>query len=60
MNALASEPPSLPLTAPFSLGLPVYSALGFDVLSIVSRVVNRPNPTTHLCPMDLLYSSLWT
>ena len=42
-NTLASDPPSLPLTAPSGLGLPVYPASGFDVLSILSRVVNRPS-----------------
>ena len=52
-NSLASDPPSLPLTAPSGLGLPVYSASGFDVLSILSRVVNRPNPTIQLGPVDL-------
>jgi PAS domain-containing protein len=52
-NALPSDRPSLPLTAPSGLGLPVYSASGFDVLSILSRVVNRPNPTIQLGPVDL-------
>ena len=53
-NLLASgPPPSLPITAPSPLGLPVYSASGFDVLSILSRVVNRPNPSIQLGPVDL-------
>ena len=52
-DAVAPGPtPSLPLTTP-ALGLPVYSASGFDVLSILSRVVNRPNPTIQLGPVDL-------
>ena len=46
-------PPSLPISSPSGLGLPVYSASGFDVLSILSRVVNRPNPTIQLGPVDL-------
>ncbi|KAF8137193.1 hypothetical protein EV363DRAFT_1316982 [Boletus edulis] len=45
--------PSPPVIAPSAFGLPVYSASGFDVLSILSRVVNRPNPTVQLGPVDL-------
>lgn len=53
-NALVPDPvPSLPVTAPSTLGLPVYSVSGFDILSILSRVVNRPNPTIQLGPVDL-------
>ena len=40
------------LNCPSRLGLPVSPASGFDVFSILSRVVNRPNPTT-LGPVDL-------
>ncbi|KIJ58960.1 hypothetical protein HYDPIDRAFT_101687 [Hydnomerulius pinastri MD-312] len=43
----------IPLTAPSALGLPVYSSTGFDVLSVLSRISNRPNPTIHLGPVDL-------
>ncbi|KAG9313649.1 hypothetical protein JVU11DRAFT_5981 [Chiua virens] len=48
-------PNSAPLVPPIisSLSLPVYSASGFDVLSILSRVVNRSNPTVQLGPVDL-------
>ena len=53
-NVLAPSPaPPLTVTAPSTIGLPVYSASGFDVLSILSRVVNRPNPTIPLGPVDL-------
>ncbi|KAF8551165.1 hypothetical protein OG21DRAFT_319673 [Imleria badia] len=53
-NVIAADPPpSLPVTAPSPLGLPVYSASGFDVLSVLSRVVNRPNPSIQLGPVDL-------
>ena len=53
-NALVPDSaPSLAVTPPSALGLPVYSASGFDVLSILSRVVNRPNPTIQLGPVDL-------
>ncbi|KAG1716804.1 hypothetical protein ID866_326 [Astraeus odoratus] len=43
----------LSLTAPSALGLPVYSSSGFDLLSILSRVASRPNPTIQLGPVDL-------
>ncbi|KAL4079362.1 PAS domain-containing protein [Scleroderma citrinum] len=43
----------LPLTAPSSLPLSIYSTSGFDLLSILSRVANRPNPTICLGPVDL-------
>ena len=41
------------LPAPSPLGLPVYSATGFDVLSILARVATRPNPRVVLGPVDL-------
>lgn len=53
-NALVPNPvPTLPVTPPSTLGLSVYSASGFDVLSVLSRVANRPNPTVQLGPVDL-------
>ncbi|KAF8992735.1 PAS domain-containing protein, partial [Cyathus striatus] len=42
--------------APSPLGLPVYSASGFDLLSILSRVASRPNPRVQLGPVDLTCS----
>jgi PAS domain S-box-containing protein len=35
---------------------PVYSASGFDLLPILARVVNRPNPKINLGPVDLTCS----
>lgn len=49
-----APPPDLP--APSPLGLPVYSASGFDLLSILARVANRPHPRVHLGPVDLTCS----
>ncbi|CDO76783.1 hypothetical protein BN946_scf184978.g12 [Trametes cinnabarina] len=43
----------LPPSVPSALGLPVYSASGFDLLSILARVVNRPYPKIYLGPVDL-------
>ncbi|EGO30080.1 hypothetical protein SERLADRAFT_491535 [Serpula lacrymans var. lacrymans S7.9] len=40
------------LSAPSSLGLPVYSSSGFDLLSILARVVSRPNPKIMIGPVD--------
>lgn len=51
-NALVPDPVHSPITAPSALGLPVYSASGYDVLSILSRVMSRPNPTIQLGPVD--------
>ncbi|KAG6914901.1 hypothetical protein DXG01_014640 [Tephrocybe rancida] len=51
-----SFPLSQQLTAPSPFGLPVYSASGFDVLSILSRVASRPNPQVILGPVDLTTS----
>ncbi|KAF9034194.1 hypothetical protein BDZ89DRAFT_1130746 [Hymenopellis radicata] len=42
--------------APSSLGLPVYSTSGFDILSVFGRVANRPNPQIQLGPVDLTSS----
>ncbi|KAF8068585.1 hypothetical protein FPV67DRAFT_1370969, partial [Lyophyllum atratum] len=44
------------VSAPSPLGLPVYSASGFDVLSALARVVTRPNPRVALGPVDLTCS----
>ncbi|KZP33915.1 hypothetical protein FIBSPDRAFT_915924 [Athelia psychrophila] len=44
---------SAPISAPSSMGLPVYSASGFDLLSILGRVATRPNPKIVLGPVDL-------
>ena len=44
-------------TPPFSsqppLGMPVYSSSGFDLLSILGRVANRPNKSINLGPVDM-------
>lgn len=39
-------------SAPSPLGLPVYSSSGFDLLSLLSRVVSRPRPIVVLGPVD--------
>lgn len=41
---------------PVAGGLPVYSASGFDLLSVLARVVTRPNPKIVLGPVDLTCS----
>ncbi|KAF9218818.1 hypothetical protein BS17DRAFT_479053 [Gyrodon lividus] len=52
-NALVANPIApIPKTAPSALSLPVYSTSGFDIISILSRITNRPNPTIHLGPVD--------
>ncbi|KAF8841451.1 hypothetical protein BDN67DRAFT_980355 [Paxillus ammoniavirescens] len=52
-NALIPHPiPPFPITPPSAVGLPVYSTSGFDIISILSRITNRPNPTVHLGPVD--------
>ncbi|TBU25548.1 PAS domain-containing protein [Dichomitus squalens] len=43
----------IPLSVPSALGLPIYSASGFDLLSLLSRVVTRPYPKIYLGPVDL-------
>jgi PAS domain S-box-containing protein len=50
----ANPPPPNAPTPP--LGLPVYSASGFDFLSILARVANRPHPSIVLGPVDLTCS----
>ncbi|KAH9833115.1 uncharacterized protein C8Q71DRAFT_774216 [Rhodofomes roseus] len=47
------DPAPLPIALPPSHGLPVYSASGFDFLSLLSRVANRLNPKIHLGPVDM-------
>jgi PAS domain S-box-containing protein len=44
------------LNAPSPLGLPVYSASGFDLLSILARVAARPHPQIVLGPVDMACS----
>lgn len=44
------------LSAPSPCGLPVYSASGFDLLSVLARVATRPNPHVVLGPVDLTCS----
>jgi PAS domain-containing protein len=39
-------------SVPSPLGLPVYSSSGFDLLSLLSRVVSRPHPIIVLGPVD--------
>ena len=46
------------LDNPSAFGFPIYSASGFDVLSIMARVATRPNPTLKLGPVDLSCSFL--
>jgi PAS domain-containing protein len=36
-----------------NLGLPIYSTSGFDLLSIMARIANRPNQTLTLGPVDM-------
>lgn len=40
------------LSTPSPIGLPVYSSSGFDLLSLLSRVVTRPHPVIVLGPVD--------
>ncbi|KAI0364262.1 hypothetical protein BV20DRAFT_1125721 [Pilatotrama ljubarskyi] len=53
-------PSHLPISIPSALGLPVYSASGFDLLSILARVANRPFPKINLGPVDLSCSFVVT
>ncbi|KIM91749.1 hypothetical protein PILCRDRAFT_57985 [Piloderma croceum F 1598] len=53
---LLSLTSSARLNAPSSLGLPVYSASGFDLLSVLARVASRPRPQIVLGPVDLTCS----
>ncbi|KAL0959515.1 hypothetical protein HGRIS_011225 [Hohenbuehelia grisea] len=54
-GAYGLDSPSI-LQPPSSLGLPVYSTSGFDILSVLGRVANRPNPKVILGPVDLTCS----
>ncbi|KAI0300580.1 PAS domain-containing protein [Multifurca ochricompacta] len=56
VNQSSTQAPPLwahPFSAHTSLGLPVYSSSGFDLLSILGRVATRPNPTITLGPVDM-------
>ncbi|KAI1785238.1 PAS domain-containing protein [Ganoderma leucocontextum] len=53
-------PPHLPLSVPSALGLPIYSTSGFDLLSLLARVVTRPYPKIYLGPVDLSCSFVIT
>ena len=44
------------LSVPSPCGVPVYSASGFDLLSILARIATRPNPHFVLGPVDLTCS----
>ncbi|KAH9911146.1 uncharacterized protein BXZ73DRAFT_93480 [Epithele typhae] len=52
--------PHQPLSVPSALGLPIYSASGFDLLSLLARVVTRPFPKICLGPVDLSCSFVVT
>ncbi|KAI0686954.1 PAS domain-containing protein [Cerioporus squamosus] len=52
--------PQLPLSIPSALGLPIYSASGFDLLSLLARVATRPYPKVYLGPVDLSCSFVVT
>ncbi|KAF7966575.1 hypothetical protein HWV62_37855, partial [Athelia sp. TMB] len=41
------------VAAPSSMGLPVYSASGFDAMGVLARVATRPHPKIALGPVDL-------
>lgn len=43
---------SHPSDATTPLSMPLYSTSGFDILSILSRIVNRPDPKVYLGPVD--------
>lgn len=47
-------------TVPSALGLPIYSASGFDFLSLLARVATRPYPKIYLGPVDLSCSFVVT
>ena len=59
-HSFRSHSPSLtasfPIVLPRPRGLPVYSASGLDLLSILARVATRPNPSIALGPVDLTCS----
>ncbi|TFK46738.1 hypothetical protein OE88DRAFT_1666927 [Heliocybe sulcata] len=45
--------PTMPIPSNAGIGLPLYSATGFDLLSLLSRIAQRPNPTITLGPVDM-------
>ena len=53
---LLSPTTSVGLNVPSPLGLPIYSASGFDLMSILARVATRPHPKIVLGPVDLTCS----
>lgn len=53
VHPLSANATDFSLGAPSSMGLPVYSASGFDLLSVLGRVANRPHPKIALGPVDL-------
>ena len=59
-SSLLPFPSHLPLSIPSALGLPIYSASGFDLLSLLARVVTRPYPKIYLGPVDLSCSFVVT
>lgn len=59
--ALPPPPASAATTAASqTLGLPIYSATGFDLLSVLARVATRPNPRVPLGPVDMSCSFVVT
>jgi PAS domain S-box-containing protein len=52
-SAQASSFWTPPFTSQSPMGLPVYSSSGFDLLSILGRVANRPNKSITLGPVDM-------
>ncbi|KAF8903863.1 hypothetical protein CPB84DRAFT_1773572 [Gymnopilus junonius] len=56
LSIFLADPSNRALPAPSTFGLPVYSASGFDLLSVLARVANRPNPRIELGPVDLTCS----
>ncbi|KZT18791.1 hypothetical protein NEOLEDRAFT_1142888 [Neolentinus lepideus HHB14362 ss-1] len=48
--------PSISIASSAGIGLPLYSATGFDLLSLLARVAARPNPTIALGPVDMTCS----
>ncbi|KAI5888514.1 blue light receptor [Schizophyllum commune H4-8] len=55
-NAVLAPHQLLALSAPNPLNLPLYSASGFDLLSILARIASRPHPKVVLGPVDMTCS----
>ncbi|KAH8093176.1 hypothetical protein DFH11DRAFT_1169320 [Phellopilus nigrolimitatus] len=54
LPVIPSQPHQHPLCEPApSVGLPVYSQSGFDMLAVLGRVATRANPSIALGPVDL-------